>query len=254
MRWTELGGAFRERSVAGGALEEAIEAGAADAENLRGADTIAVAHFEHALDVNFADLIERQWAPVFIRDSRNTPLRFLEMLGQITDVDKIGVGRDGSAGNHVFELANIARPIMLKKDDLRAARRSLKRLVIGFAVFFCKVLNEDGNVFGVLGQTRDSNFNGVEAIEKIFAKASGEDFGAEIAICGCDEADVDMLYFRRTDPLNFAILNYAEKLGLHGERCFADFIEKYCSLVGVFKEALARSVAPVNEPRTWPKS
>lgn len=41
------------------AFQVAIQAGSADAEDLRRAQPVTLAHFEHALDVNLADLVER---------------------------------------------------------------------------------------------------------------------------------------------------------------------------------------------------
>ena len=46
-------------------------------------------------------------------------------------------------------------------------------------------------------------------------KCAGEDFGAEVAIRGGDQADIDFSYFGRADALNFAVLNDAQQLGLH---------------------------------------
>lgn len=49
------------------ALEGAVEAISADAEYLRGAGAVSAAHFDDALDVELADLLERQGAHSFGR-------------------------------------------------------------------------------------------------------------------------------------------------------------------------------------------
>jgi hypothetical protein len=46
------------RVIAPIALQVTVEAGAAEAENLRGAKPIAVTHLQHFLDVDLADLIK----------------------------------------------------------------------------------------------------------------------------------------------------------------------------------------------------
>jgi hypothetical protein len=42
------------------ALQVTVEAGAADTKNLSGAKAVAIAHLEHLLDVNLANLIQRE--------------------------------------------------------------------------------------------------------------------------------------------------------------------------------------------------
>jgi hypothetical protein len=78
-----------------GALQEAVEARAANAENLRSADAITVAHFKDALNMNSADLIERKRPPVFLGSGCGGAARFLEMSGKISDINEIGAGGKG---------------------------------------------------------------------------------------------------------------------------------------------------------------
>ena len=219
-----------------GTFEMAIEAGAADAEHLRGADAVAFAGFENALDVHAADFIERKRAPGLVV-KRCVAIAPLEMLGQIGDVNEVARGGDGGAGENIFELADIAGPVVLEQNDLSAAGEAEERLAVGFAIFFEEMLNEERNVFGALGEARNAQLDGAEAVEEIFAEASGENFGAQIAIrCG-DHSNVNGADFGRADALDLAILNYAEQLGLHGKRSFADFIEEDGAAVGEFEEA-----------------
>ena len=93
---------------------------------------------------------------------------------------------------------------------------------------------------GALGETGTREFDGAEAVEKIFAEASGENFGAQIAIGGGDQADVHGAHFGRTHALDFAILNHAEQLRLHRQRSLADFVEEHGAAVGEFEKAGAR--------------
>jgi hypothetical protein len=56
-------GAARGYNLFIGALEKAIEAGAADAEHLRGAHAVAFAHFENTLDVDTSDFVKWNRVP-----------------------------------------------------------------------------------------------------------------------------------------------------------------------------------------------
>jgi len=194
------------RSFFVGAFQMAIEAGAADAEHLRGADAVAFAGFEDALDVHAPDFIEGKRAPGLVVKGC-VGIASLEMLGQIGDVNEIARGGHGGAGENVFQLADVAGPVVLEKDDLSAAGKAEERLAIGFAIFFEEMLDKKRNVLGALGEAGNAQLDGAEAVEKIFAKASGENFGAQIAIGGGDHANVDGADLGRADALDLAILN-----------------------------------------------
>ena len=75
------------------ALEKPIQAGAPNPQHLRGPDSITVARFEHALNVNPPHFLERLRTPVSVRCTR-APLWPLQMRRQIAHVDKISRRRD----------------------------------------------------------------------------------------------------------------------------------------------------------------
>jgi hypothetical protein len=100
-------------------LEVAVQASAADTENLRGAQAIAVTHLQNLLDVVLAHFVKRKRTPVGIARQLRSPM--LQMFREIADVDEIAGRGDARRGNYIFELANVSRPRMLKQDGLRAA-------------------------------------------------------------------------------------------------------------------------------------
>lgn len=172
------------------ALQEAIQTRAADSENLRRADTVAVAHFQDALDVNSADLIERKRLPILLGCGCDGAARLLEMSGKIGKVNEIGAGGKGSAGDDILEFANISGPVVLQQGDLRTAGETLEWLGIRLAVFFKEVLDQDGNVFRSLLQPGNADLDRAETVEEIFAEAAGEDFGTQVSIGGGNQTDV----------------------------------------------------------------
>src|SRR5262249_41671272 len=149
----------------------------------------------------------------------------LQLLGKVGEVDEFSHRRDTSARDDVFEFADIAGPGMLEHGGLGAARKAGDFLAVGFVVFLQEKLHEQRDVFQAFGKRRNANLDRTEAIVEVFAEFSAENFGAEIAVGGGDETDVDLADFRRTDSLDFAILNDTQQLGLHRERGFADFIK-----------------------------
>ncbi len=151
---------------------------------MRGAQAVAVAHLQDFLDVVFADLIERERTPVFV--AGHTRVAVLEVLGQVADVDEIAGGGDAGGGDDVFEFANVAGPGMLEKDGLGAAGEAGDILAVGVVVFLEEELDEQRNVFEALGERGDTDLDGAEAVEEVFAEAAGENFGAQVAIGGGD--------------------------------------------------------------------
>ena len=219
------------------ALEVAVQAGAADAEDLRRSEAVAIAHLEDFLDVVLAHFIERKRMPVLVIGEPGAAM--LEMLGQIADINEIAGGGDTRGGNDVFQFADVAGPGMLEEKSLRAAGEAGDVFAIGIVVLFQEKLDEQGNVFQAFRERRNTNLDRTQTIEEILAETAGEDFGAKIAIGGGNEAHIDLLDFGRADPLNFAVLDDAQQLGLHGQGSLADFIQEHRAAIGVLEEARA---------------
>lgn len=163
------------------------------------------------------------------------PARMLQGRRKVLDINEFICRGHGSAREHVFQLSNIPRPIVLEQHDLRPPRQSMDWFRVALAILFQKVANENGNVLGPFRQTWYAQFNRAKPKEKIFAKPFRTHLRAQVAIRSCNEPDVHFLHFRRADTLNFAALNYSEQLCLHGQRCLPDFVEKHRSAVCVFE-------------------
>ena len=221
--------------VAAVALKVTVEACAADAENLCRAKAVAVAHLKNFLDVDLADLVERERLPVFITGKPRRAV--LEMFGEVAEVDEITRGRNAGGGDDIFEFSDIAGPGVLEEDRLGAAGEASDLFAVSLVVFLEEELDEKRNVLEPLGERRDADLDRAETVIEIFAEAAGEDFGSEVAVGGGNETDVDLLDLRRADTLDFAVLDNAKKFGLHDQRSFAHLIEEHGTAVGVFKEA-----------------
>ncbi len=122
------------------ALEVAVQTGAANAQNLRGAETVSVAHLQNFLDVQFAHFVEAKRAPLFVAGQVRGAV--LEIFWQIGDVDEITHGGDAGGGDDIFEFPDVTGPGMLKKNGLRAACEAGDIFGVGVVVFFQKELDE----------------------------------------------------------------------------------------------------------------
>src|SRR5208282_333882 len=93
------------------------------------------------------------------------------------------------------------------------------------------------DIFFVIAQRRDVDGNHVEPVVKVFAKGAVFERGAQVAVGGGDQADVDLDGARSTQALEFALLQHAEKFDLDGGRHVSDFVEKERAFVGEFEFA-----------------
>src|SRR5690348_15025952 len=166
--------------------------------------------------------------------------RFAEIAGKVANINEFIHRGNGRAGYNVFQFADVARPVVMQQNDLRAARESLKGFPVSLTIFLEEVAHQNRNVFGALSQPWDLNFERTQPVEKILAEAPGENFTAKVPVCRSDDAHVHFFYFRRADALNFAVLNQAQELGLHLRRRFADFVEENAAAIGVFEKTGAR--------------
>jgi hypothetical protein len=93
------GSAFGRGRLLRGAFQKTVQACAADAQDLRGADAIAIAHFQDAADVDAADFVERQRAPIFF-ERGGTALRLLQPPRRTVQMwfQKFKVESDGGEG------------------------------------------------------------------------------------------------------------------------------------------------------------
>ena len=144
-------------------------------------------------------------------------------------------GNDDGAFDDVFEFANVARPVIGAEATQTIGRKFGNGLGHARAVAFDEKAREKFNVGAAIAEGRNGDWENVKAIVKIFAEASGGDFGLQVAIGGGNDADVDRAGLRAANGLEFAFLEHAQKFGLKFERKFADFVEKENSVIGEFE-------------------
>src|SRR5690606_7068588 len=98
---------------------------------------------------------------------------------------------------------------------------------------FDEGLGEEQHVATAHPQRRKFEANDIDAVEKVLAEPPGFDFILEVAVgCG-DDPSVEGDLFAPTDGADASLLERAEKLGLHLERKFTDFVEEERATVGL---------------------
>src|SRR5262249_27064097 len=137
-----------------------------------------------------------------------------------------GLAQDDGTFDDVFELADIARPMIGDQVALGTWRNPGESPAAAGRCANEELPGEIGNILATLAQGRGSQCDHVEAMEKVLTEGAALDFSSEIAIGGGDQADVERQSLDAADALKFAFLKNTEEFGLQLEREFADFVEE----------------------------
>src|SRR5258706_199394 len=101
------------------------------------------------------------------------------------------------------------------------------------------MLRQRQNVFAAFAQGGDIQFDDIQSIEEVFAKAPRFNFFFEVAIARGQNARVGLNLGVRADPLKSSILRDTQKLGLQLARHLPDLIEKNRAVLRDLKAANA---------------
>ena len=137
----------------------------------------------------------------------------------------------------VSQLSDIAGPCVVDE----AGHGLLGKLGRSVAVLGCElveeVVGEEGDVVAPRAERGDLELHDGEAVVEVFAEAAGCDLREEVSVGGGDDAGIELEVAVAAYPLELAVLEGAEELGLHAERELADFVEEDDAAVGGFEEA-----------------
>ena len=110
------------------------------------------------------------------------------------------------------------------------------------------------DILAAIAQRRHRDDERAETEVQIFAERARCDRGSKIAVGRGHDARVDLDRAFGANPADLALLQRSQELRLHGRRNFADFVEEERAVACHLEQARLVAVAPVNAPRTWPKS
>ena len=129
--------------------------------------------------------------------------------------------------------SNPCKPLHDRRRDLgdRAAQRALPPMD--------DVPDQPGNVLAPLAQGRNPDREDVQPVVEVGAEAAVGRHRPEVAVGGGDQPHVHLALVRRAEPLELALLEHAQQLGLQLQRQVADLVEEDGAVVGELEAALA---------------
>ena len=141
-------------------------------------------------------------------------------------INRAAVGENGGALDGVLQFTDVSRPGIRGEASLCVGSQFQRRLAELPPEALEEVFRQQQHVFAARAERRNGDGHGGNAEVKVLTKAFTFHCGAEIFVGGRQDADVHVHRLRAADPIEPPLLEYAQQLGLDGERQLADLIEK----------------------------
>ena len=158
-------------------------------------------------------------------------------VAQVVDVDDLGRRHDDQPLDGVLQLADVALPARALQVLERRRREALRPPVVVAAEQVGEVLDQRRDVLAAIAQRRHADRDHAEAEVEILAERALLDLLLEVLVGRGDDADVDLDRPRRSEALDFALLQHAQDLGLRLRAHVADFVEEDRAAVGLLELA-----------------
>jgi hypothetical protein len=126
----------------------------------------------------------------------------------------------------VVQLAHIARPGVCEQCLTRAGRQSRRRPSKRFPDVLQEGFAERKDIAATLTERRDVDVEHLEPIEQILAKVSALHGLSQVAVGRRNDADIGFQQPRAPQPLELALLQDAQELGLRRQTHLADFVQE----------------------------
>ena len=182
------------------------------------------------------------WSPLDLVAGRRTASASGSRLAELTE--DVGVDLERRTGREddgtledVLQLADVARP------GYAMSRRSVpgsipsNRLPIRAGELVEEELHQERDVLGALAERRELDREDAEAVVEVLAERLLADGLEQVAVGRGDDPDVDLARRRAADPVELALLQDAQQLGLGLGGELADLVEEDRAAVGQLEPA-----------------
>src|SRR5262245_38407147 len=147
--------------------------------------------------------------------------------------------QDDGALQHVFQLADVARPGVLLKPPHRPPADAVQALADPRRELVHQEVDEQRDVVLPLAQRRQADGEDVEAVVQVLAESFLLDLFEQVSVGGGDDADVHPDRGGAAHAVELALLEHAEQLHLGFRGQFADLVEEQRAAVGQLEPPLA---------------
>ena len=106
------------------------------------------------------------------------------------------------------------------------------------------MVGERRDVAGTFSQRRQAKADDVQAEEQVFPEPPGRDFGGQVSVAGCKDANVDPHRRRTAESVDLTLLHRTQQLGLQPDVHLANLVEQERAAVRSFELAQTASHGP----------
>ncbi len=137
----------------------------------------------------------------------------------------------------VFQLPDVARPVVLHQHVDGRRRKPLDLLAVFLGVFFQEMIGQQQHVGLALPQRRHVDGKDVQAVVEIAPEGAVFDRVFQVLIGGGDDAHVGLDGLVAAHPLEFFLLEHPQQPHLDVQADGADLVQKKRAFVGQFEFA-----------------
>ena len=142
------------------------------------------------------------------------------------DADLVALRHQHRAVHGVFQFADVALPAVGGQHPPRFGGNRPHRHAVGVGIFLGEMLRQFEDIGRAIAQRRDLQVDDVEPEQQILAESAFAHRIGEVAVRGCDDADVDRHRPGAADPVDHALLDGAQQFRLQPHVHFGDFVEQ----------------------------
>jgi hypothetical protein len=117
--------------------------------------------------------------------------------------------QDG-AMDDVLQLTHVAAPVVPDQTRHCGCRQRPVRQAVHNGILTAKMFCQCSNIAGPLAQCRDPQADDIQTEIQIFAECATLHLGGQVAIGGCQDADVHLDRCRAANAVDFAFLHGAQ--------------------------------------------
>ncbi len=135
----------------------------------------------------------------------------------------------------VFQLPDIARPVVIHQHVDGGCRKTFDVLVVFFGIFFQEIVGKQQNIRFPLSQRRHVYRKDIQPVVEVSPKGFFLHTLLQVLVGGGDHPDINLDGFLPSDPFQFPLLENPQQPGLDIQADGSDLVQKNGSLVGQFK-------------------
>ncbi len=134
------------------------------------------------------------------------PRLLTDLRRQIVQSDQLSLDQGDGPFDNIFQFPNIPRPVVLLQRGRSFRTQGAGEMILRFARFFQKVLDQQRDIFHTFPQGRQMDRDDVEPVVKVFTEFLGFYQFRQVSVGGRDDPDIQADLATGADPFHFPFL------------------------------------------------